>query len=379
LVERGNEVDVLVTRVSEWPGREINRLSKGIEEGVRFEYTTGTPIRSDRFLVRRLVELRGWARAARRLSAMRRHGRLDCVYLYAGATNWSPGRSLFLWLLRLLRVPVVLDLCERPWSMKESPRLPERIGSPLARVAGVVAISSVLADWARSEFARLGRRGSIMTVPILLDRTEFDTVPAGGVEEQVLFASSTAYPETLEYTMAVMGLVWASHPSCRLIVTGWPEGTEPPGVRAMDGDSEGRVTWAGFVPRSELLELYRRSSVLLAPLHDDIRSEARFPTKIAEYLGSGRPVVTTSVGEISRYLTDGETAFVAPQADVASFARKICEALDHPARADAVGEEGARLAVSQFDYSVHAERFDAFLRGVCGFDDRPSSVGSRSR
>ena len=90
---------------------------------------------------------------------MRRHGRLDCVYLYAGATNWSPGRSLFLWLLRLLRVPVVLDLCERPWSMEESPRLPEQIGSPLARVAGVVAISSVLADWARSKFARLGRRG----------------------------------------------------------------------------------------------------------------------------------------------------------------------------------------------------------------------------
>jgi len=47
---------------------------------------------------------------------------------------------------------------------------------------------------------------------------------------------------------------------------------------------------AGFVPRPELLRLYRQSSLLLAPLFDDVRSEARFPTKIAEYLGSGRPV-----------------------------------------------------------------------------------------
>ncbi len=120
-----------------------------------------------------------------------------------------------------------------------------------------------------------------------------------------------------------------------------------------------------FCSRFELLKLYRRSSVLLAPLHDDIRSEARFPTKIAEYLGSGRPVVTTDVGEISRYLTDGETAFIAPAADVASFARKICEALDHPAKADSIGQAGAQLAASQFDYSMHAGRFDAYLRGIC--------------
>ncbi len=157
LVERGNDVHVIVTRVSERPGREINRLAKGIEKGVRFEYTTGTPVRSGSFVVRRSVELRGWVTAARRLSALRRGDRLDCVYLYADATNWSIGRSLFLRLLRLLRVPVVLDLCERPWSLKESPGLLERIGSPLTRIAGVVAISGMLADWARSEFARLGR------------------------------------------------------------------------------------------------------------------------------------------------------------------------------------------------------------------------------
>jgi glycosyltransferase involved in cell wall biosynthesis len=316
--------------------------------------------------MRRLIELRGWVTAAKRLAAMRRHKRLDCVYLYADETNWSLGRFLFLRLLRLLRVPVVLDMCERPWRLKESPSLLERAGSPLSLVTGVVAISSVLADWARSEFARLGHAPSVMKIPILMDHKEFDAVPRGSVEKQVLFASSPAYSETLEYIVAVMRVVWESHPSCRLIVSGWPKGSEPPALQAIDGEFGANVTMAGFVPRPELLRLYRQSSLLLAPLFDDVRSEARFPTKIAEYLGSGRPVVTTSVGEVPRYLTDGETAFVAATADVESFARKICEALDDPAKADAVGEAGSRLAASEFDYAVHAERFEAYLRGVSG-------------
>jgi glycosyltransferase involved in cell wall biosynthesis len=358
-------VRVLVTRVSERPGRETNRLSRGSAGGVRFEYTTGTPVRSRYFLTRRLVELRGWTTAAKRLSEMRRGKQLDGVYLYADETNWGIGRFLFIGLLRLLRVPVVLDMCERPWSMKDSPSLLERAGSPLAHTAGVVAISSVLADWARSEFARLGREGPVLKIPILVDHREFEGVSRGGVKEQALFASSPAYPETLEFIEEVMRLVWEKHPSCRLIVTGWPEGSDPPALRAHAEDLEGRVIMAGFVARPELLRLYRQSSVLLAPLFGDIRSEARFPTKIAEYLSSGRPVVTSSVGEVSRYLTDGETAFVAATSDAGSFARKICEALEHPAKADAIGEAGSRLAASEFDYLMHAERFETFLRGVC--------------
>jgi len=63
-----------------------------------------------------------------------------------------------------------------------------------------------------------------MKIPILMDHKEFDAVPRGSVEKQVLFASSPAYSETLEYIVAVMRVVWESHPSCRLIVSGWPRG-----------------------------------------------------------------------------------------------------------------------------------------------------------
>jgi glycosyltransferase involved in cell wall biosynthesis len=115
-----------------------------------------------------------------------------------------------------------------------------------------------------------------------------------------------------------------------------------------------------YIPSDALRSLYAGAEALLAPLHDDDRSKARFPFKIADYLLSGRPVVSCNVGEVARFLRDGETAFLCEPDDVQAFAFKIHESLTHTDR-DTIAMRGKRLAEGEFDYRIQGARLLDFL------------------
>ena len=122
-----------------------------------------------------------------------------------------------------------------------------------------------------------------------------------------------------------------------------------------------RVRAVGRVTREALMRLYSEASVCLAPLFDDQRSKARFPTKIAEYAAAARPVVTSSVGEVKRYLEDGNTALIVEPGDAAAFARKIVQVLADPEAAAAIGARARDMAEDLFDYRVHAAKLHEAL------------------
>ena len=81
LLREGAGASVLCTRVTERPGAVLNRLTRGERDGIPFAYTTGTTIRSDRFVIRRYLALRGLLVAVLELGRLRLERRLDCVYL----------------------------------------------------------------------------------------------------------------------------------------------------------------------------------------------------------------------------------------------------------------------------------------------------------
>jgi glycosyltransferase involved in cell wall biosynthesis len=102
------------------------------------------------------------------------------------------------------------------------------------------------------------------------------------------------------------------------------------------------------------------------PRKDALFSRAGFATKLAEYLATGRPVVTSAVGDIGLYLRDGRDAFLAPAG--AGFADKLREALADPVRASEIGQAGRETATRCFGVGEHGKRLAAFL----------DSLGSRT-
>ena len=291
---------------------------------------------------------------------------MGCVYLWLTGQHWTWARAVLLQLMRWLSVPVVVELNERPWALRGDRTLLERFVSPLSGARGVVAISSLLSAWAAQEASheRLGTK--VLEVPILVDVAEQTPgIPSPHNTPNVLFAASPGYRAATRFIFDAMETVWADYPDCRLLITGTRPGDAD---WLVDYRQDPRVRLTGRVPRHELLELYSRANALLVPLFDDTRSRARFPTKIGEYLASGRPIVTNTVGEIPRYFEDGGSGFLCAPGDPVAFGRKICEALADPGRANSVGAAGRRLAESTFDYHLYGVRLLAFMHEIAVLD-----------
>jgi len=134
-------------------------------------------------------------------------------------------------------------------------------------------------------------------------------------------------------------------------------------VEALAG-ADPRVRYLGFLERADLLERLRRSLVLVNPRPAGLpENRYNFPSKILEYLATGRPVISLASGDIA----DEYGAYLILLADEApgSFARLIDETFrKSPEELDRLGRAGRDHVLREKNWTVLAARVNGFLDGV---------------
>ena len=166
-----------------------------------------------------------------------------------------------------------------------------------------------------------------------------------------------------------MRTVWRERPDARLVMTGLR--AQPGDVAAIRAACGEEATAAAcelpsYLSRADLLALYRRSSVLVAPLHDSAASQARVPSKVAEYLSAATPVVTSAVGDVGRLLAHGETALFATPDDPEDYARQILWLLENADAARAIGAAGREVARRVFAYGPATQPLADLVKDLAG-------------
>lgn len=100
---------------------------------------------------------------------------------------------------------------------------------------------------------------------------------------------------------------------------------------------------------NDIPSLMKDAKILVSPRPYSLQALYGFPTKVAEYLMAGRPVVTSAFGDLSQHLIDGVNAFVLPSGDIPIIAEAILRVLDNYKDAIRVGIRGKELALEMFD------------------------------
>jgi glycogen synthase len=167
-------------------------------------------------------------------------------------------------------------------------RVPALVRPILARAAGVIAVSTALADEAR----RLGARDP-RVIP-----NGVDVPPEPGDEVDPLYV---LYAGRLAPEKGIQELAEAA-PDLPLVVAG-----DGP-LRALMPDSR------GFVPRRELERLYAGAAAVVCPS----RREG-FGVVCAEAMAYGKPVVATAVGGLTDLVRHEETGLLVPPRDPAAL------------------------------------------------------------
>jgi glycosyltransferase involved in cell wall biosynthesis len=103
------------------------------------------------------------------------------------------------------------------------------------------------------------------------------------------------------------------------------------------------VVFLGWVPRKELVNLYRNCDVYVHSSYAET-----IPATIREAMSVGRPIVTTNVGVIDEYLKDGENGFLINKRDEYEFAEAIAKLLSDEYLRYKIGLNNRRYALEKF-------------------------------
>ncbi len=121
-----------------------------------------------------------------------------------------------------------------------------------------------------------------------------------------------------------------------------------------------RVTIQVGIKRPQLIRYMKGAKILALAKPDHEQAGSSFPSKLGEYLATGVPIVTTNVGEISRYLTNEANVFFAKSPSAVDFASKLIYVLEHYKEAKIVSNNGL-MFVKEYDYRVQAKHLDLFF------------------
>jgi glycosyltransferase involved in cell wall biosynthesis len=296
--------------------------------------------------------------AARRL-------RPDAIYQRYAAFNCSGAV-----VARLLGIPLVLEFNSsevwkgRHWGDARLLRLAELAERLNLRAADwILVVSTALRDQLVADGVPAER---IVVNPNAVDPARFrpdaeSSVRSGyGLNGQVVvgFAGTFGLWHGVPSLAEAIPLACAAYPELRILLIG--DGPLRPLVdRAIAKHGLARrVIQTGLVPHSDMPAYLAACDVLVAP-HGRQADGGEFfgsPTKLYEYLATGRPVVASNVGQLGQVIRDGETGLLVPPDDPQALADAIVRLAGEPALRARLGAAGRAQVEHGHTWHDNAQR-----------------------
>jgi len=226
----------------------------------------------------------------------------------------------------------------------------------LSYFAGIIPFTQYVVE----DFAP-GRPMMIMEGGVDPTDAYIEPEPTGSpLRERICFFSGTLYDVNgIDLLLKAFHLI--SDPNYRLWIFG--KGPLESQVRAAS-QQDNRIVYWGFMSNAEVMCYQRRATVLLnARPTDQLVARYTFPSKLREYMLSGRPVITTLLPGIPKEYFD----FVYPLLDetpegLACLLTNICE---KPAfELNECGHQARKFVLQNKNWTIQGRRVYEFIRGL---------------
>jgi glycosyltransferase involved in cell wall biosynthesis len=116
------------------------------------------------------------------------------------------------------------------------------------------------------------------------------------------------------------------------------------------------VVETGWLSTREVIAAMSAADILAVPKIDHVSNVAGFPAKLAEYLSIGRSVAVSDVGDISKYVKDGEDALLCQPGSIRSLKKSLALLLHDKSLRCRLAANARRAALLHFDYDAVARK-----------------------
>jgi glycosyltransferase involved in cell wall biosynthesis len=335
---------------------------KGIYSNIRYEYAPGTIYRGKTFLKRRISEVIGLYNTSVRLISDpgKKVVMLNVCNIYQ--------EMIFVFLCKLFNIPIIRESSEhlevenkRPLGVFIIGRIIHFIyfSITLRGVDGFIVISRYLESFMIKNY----KKAKLLKIPILID-SDFPEFKSNNKSHRVITYVGSLLDEKdgISILLEIFKEVSKKFDDVELKLIGGDEiNLKRFKQYAADLGISQKVIFTGTIIRQQVFENLYNSDVLILTRPNNKQADAGFPTKLGEYLITGKPVVITDTGEIKYYLEDEVSAFIADPDNFDSMINKLTKVLKNDELAKVVGENGKNVALKYFSTDVNKAKLEEFI------------------
>ncbi len=368
LIASGFGVMVHCINPTEYRDDIKNRAVKGTHNKIEYRYTSGSTIKSGNKLVRFLVKIYALIVSLVLILKSRKKRRISGILLI-GPFGILKELSYYI-LSRILGIKFIQERTESP-DISQVKNLAFNINLWVYKnlscklYDAMIVISDALSDYFKKY---VSGRARLFVMPIVVDLERFENADTGKGKEQYIgyCGSMQQGKDGVEILIEAFELISSDYPGISLKLIGRKDfpGFDKLSEHVTRLKCGKKIEFTGRVTNEEMVEFLKEAKLLALARPESEQAKYNFPTKIGEYLATGKPVVTTKVGVIPAFLHHGVNAYLAQPGDVRDFAEKMRHILDNYQDALIVGSEGQKLAYREFNHIYQGQRLADFFTSL---------------
>lgn len=324
-------------------------------DGVPFYYAQKTIMREKLLIKRNINKIKGLINTLIILKRIKK--KHDFKVLFYGTEVWD---EFFLFIfLKLMGVSIIRDCSEIPDFIKYEKKAKNIHDFFLRQKLKMYDNLIVISDFLNSFYSQRFPNDKIFKVPILVDMNRFNSKVKKSKSGEILI-SYVGYmggnKDGLENLIDSMAIVAKTNNNTFLQLIGTAPDKDLLRLKnkVFSLGLSKRILFLGKKPVDEIPSLLENSDILVLARPNNVQAKAGFPTKLGEYLASGKPVVITVTGEIPKYLKNNLSAYLAKPDDIPDFANKLIYALSDE-NSELIGQRGYEVAKKSFNYELYGK------------------------
>ncbi|GEM_PF-6814129 len=354
-------------------GRGLNMETRGVYDNIEFVYPIGTskPPTS----VARLFYYKIWGLYCVLWYILKLNKTWPVKYLFSYGNTFLEDLCYYL-LSRRIKAKLIIEICDSPLIALNSHRgfrrkVKERLKYSLLllRDRFILPRASylfVISHWLLERYSKFISPDRILLTPIIGDADRFPPYGcATHTKKRIVWIGNFRPYEGLEFLIDAIEQL-ANRRSdfyCQLygVTSKWEHYASTIQELIIRKGLERFVSVHDAVRNDEVPQILSTADVLVNPRTNSTLNQSNFPTKLVDYLLSGRPVVSSSVGEVSKYLESEKSVIFPSGPSSYEFAEAIEKILAAPTEAERIGRMGREIAEKHFDYRAVAAKIGEFI------------------
>jgi len=191
----------------------------------------------------------------------------------------------------------------------------------------------------------------LIPITVNLDYFKLNGNPVDGSSLSIFYGGSFAPKDGLMYLLDAFEEVSKKNSNIKLILTGLgnPADVDKIKTKIAGSAAKERILFKGFLSTEAYYSTLNSCDIFCMTRVNSPFANAGFPFKLGEFLASGKGVIATKVGDVTKYLHHEENALLINPDSVQEIVQALSGFINDPGKINVLGAAARKTAETNFD------------------------------